>query len=142
MPVKVWLPLTLIVIGVSCLAVFNLKNMDYFFPVNELPDSGDSVYENVIKVKGRIVPGTIIADKDPITFTIAEEETELVVKYVGEEPLPDMFKDRAETVVTGTMQSNGVFHAEHVQAKCASKYEGAAPSAEDGYYETEATTGT
>ncbi len=132
MPLKVWLPLVLILTAISWLAFSNLNKANYFYKVDELPASGDPVYRGSLKIKGRIVVGSIKDEQRPVIFTIAENEKELVVHYVGEEPLPDLFKDRAETVVEGTMREDGVFEARHLQAKCASKYEAEAPDAE-GY---------
>ncbi len=41
--------------------------------------------------------------------------------------LPATFKDHAEAVVGGQMGTDGVFRANKLQAKCASKYEAAPP---------------
>lgn len=134
MKAKIWIPLLVILGSISWLAFSNLSKANYFYTVDELPQMGDQVYDHGLKVKGRIVPGSIGNRGSAVVFTIAENERELVVHYVGEEPLPDMFKDRAETVVEGTMGENGIFMAHHLQAKCASKYEAEAPVAE-GYGE-------
>jgi cytochrome c-type biogenesis protein CcmE len=45
------------------------------------------------------------------------------VNYVGSQPVPDTFKDRADAVVEGKVLADGTFEADHLQAKCASKYE-------------------
>ena len=132
MPAKVLIPLILIVTGITWLAFTNLSKANYFFVVNEVPELGDRIYQDDIKVKGRIVAASIKAGQNPVAFTIAEHEKSLVVHYVGEAPLPDMFKDHAETVVEGSMRADGVFEAEHLQAKCASKYEAMAPDASEG----------
>jgi len=39
--------------------------------------------------------------------------------------LPDTFVDKAQALVEGRPSNDGRFVAEHVQAKCASKYESA-----------------
>ncbi len=134
MKIKIWIPVLIILGGISWLAFSNLSKANYFYNVDELPPLGDRVYSHGLKVKGRIVPGSIEDKGKPVVFTIAENDKELVVHYIGEEPLPDMFKDRAEAVVEGSMGENGVFSANHVQAKCASKYEAETPIAE-GYGE-------
>ena len=51
MPMKVWLPLMLIVAGISCLAFFNIADANYFYNVHELPEKGDAVYRHSLKVK-------------------------------------------------------------------------------------------
>jgi cytochrome c-type biogenesis protein CcmE len=53
----------------------------------------------------------------------------LPVSYVGSDPLPDTFIDKSQALVEGSLERNGNFTAQQVQAKCASKYE-AAPGAE------------
>jgi cytochrome c-type biogenesis protein CcmE len=39
--------------------------------------------------------------------------------------LPDTFVDKSQALVEGSLENDGSFVAEHVQAKCASKYEAA-----------------
>ena len=142
MPVKIMVPLILIMAAISWLAISNLSKADYFFTFDELPAMGDKILDNQIRVKGRIVVGSIQDSKKPIKFTIAENGKELNVRYVGTEPVPDMFKERAEAVVTGKMLADGSFDANHLQAKCASKYEAEAPDMaydKDDYKAKEAT---
>lgn len=130
MRAKVWLPLLIILGSIGWLAGTNFEKANYFYSVEELPTLGDPIYQDSIKVKGRIVAGSIDKSTVPVKFTIQENEQELRVHYVSEEPLPDMFKDHAETVVEGQMRADGIFEASHLQAKCASKYEAAGPQAE------------
>jgi cytochrome c-type biogenesis protein CcmE len=44
------------------------------------------------------------------------------VAYKGAEPPPDTFKDNAQALVVGEYGKDGVFQANQIQAKCASKY--------------------
>ena len=48
--------------------------------------------------------------------------------YKGTEPPPDTFKDDAQALALGTYGRDGVFHANGLQAKCASKYAPAHPT--------------
>lgn len=130
MQVRIWIPMTVILGAIGWLAFTNFENANYFYSVDELPAMGDAVYSNSVKVKGRIVPGSISKEPLPVKFVIEERDAKLAVHYVSDEPLPDMFKDHAETVVEGHMRADGVFEAVHLQAKCASKYEAAGPQAE------------
>lgn len=130
MPAKIIVPMSLIIVAIAWLTMSNLSKANYFYNVHELPALGDPIYDYGLKVKGRIVVGTIQKESRPVRFTIHEEGQELRVLYTGVDPLPDMFKDRAETVVEGTMRDDGIFEASHLQAKCASKYEAAAPDAD------------
>jgi cytochrome c-type biogenesis protein CcmE len=57
------------------------------------------------------------------------EGKQLPVSYIGSDPLPDTFIDKSQALVEGSLERNGSFTAQQVQAKCASKYE-AAPTAD------------
>ncbi|MCB1051771.1 MAG: cytochrome c maturation protein CcmE [Acidobacteria bacterium] len=127
MHLKLWVPILLILGGISWMMVTNLNASDQSFKVNELPSDLTDLTQQ-IKIKGRIVAGSIDKTVPPVKFVIQEGGRELPVRYVGKEPLPDLFKDHAETQVTGTMAKDGVFDAVHLQAKCASKYEAMAPT--------------
>jgi len=131
MPKKVLLPILLMVVGVGWLLSSNLSRGNYFVPVDEMDQYGEKIYSMNLRVKGRIIAGSIRKDAKPIAFSIEEKTSTLDVVYVGSEPLPDLFKDHAEAVVEGHLRKDGVFEAKHLQAKCASKYEGEAPT--DGY---------
>ena len=47
----------------------------------------------------------------------------LDIPYTGSDPLPDTFRDNAQALADGRLGSDGVFRANKIQAKCASKYE-------------------
>jgi cytochrome c-type biogenesis protein CcmE len=64
-----------------------------------------------------------------VDFVLDGEGKQLPVSYVGSDPLPDTFIDKSQALVEGSLDRNGHFVAEQVQAKCASKYE-AAPTAD------------
>jgi cytochrome c-type biogenesis protein CcmE len=76
-------------------------------------------------VGGTVEPGTIKRLSGRVDFVLAGEGKLLPVSYVGSEPLPDTFVDKSQALVEGSLAMNGSFVAEHVQAKCASKYEAA-----------------
>lgn len=130
MPAKIWVPLLVILSGVSWLAYSNLSKANYFYNVSELEQLGNRVEGIGLRVKGRIVAGSIKDKQKPVVFDIEEEGAVLTVHYIGEEPLPDLFQDRADAVVEGTIRADGIFEAKHLQAKCASKYEAEAPGAQ------------
>jgi cytochrome c-type biogenesis protein CcmE len=56
----------------------------------------------------------------------------LRVAYKGSEPPPDTFKDDAQALAEGTYGRDGVFHANVLQAKCASKYAPGQPGSAPG----------
>ena len=55
-------------------------------------------------------------------FTLVENGETLHVVYKGSEPPPDTFKDNAQALAMGVYKHDGVFYANELQAKCASKY--------------------
>jgi cytochrome c-type biogenesis protein CcmE len=102
----------------------------YYLTVPELYAAKDLTPEKRLKVAGDIVPGSIDrSESKVIKFLISQEDEKtkevktLHVKYVGKDAPPDTFVDRAQAVVSGTLGPDGVFVANHLQAKCASKYE-------------------
>jgi cytochrome c-type biogenesis protein CcmE len=56
----------------------------------------------------------------------------LKVVYKGSEPPPDTFKNDSQALADGTFGKDGVFHANTLQAKCASKYAPAQPGGQPG----------
>ena len=76
-----------------------------------------------LQVSGDVIPGSIKREGKIVTFTIGEAPQTLQVKYVGKQPLPDTLIDRATAMATGKMGPDGVFVADTILAKCASKYE-------------------
>lgn len=99
------------------------ESKSYYLTVTELYASKDTAYERRLKVAGDVVPKSIVRDGKTIKFVISQEGNTLPVVYVGTDAPPDTFVDRAQAVVEGKYGRDGVFTANHMQAKCASKYE-------------------
>lgn len=95
----------------------------YYQTVSELYAMQDDVYGKRLKVAGDVVPGSIKREGKTVKFVISQDNKTLAVSYVGTDPLPDTFRDRAQAVVEGQYGRDGVFTANKMQAKCASKYE-------------------
>jgi len=77
-----------------------------------------------LRVAGIVKPGSIVREGPTVAFTLAQDTTHtLAVHYAGSQPVPDTFKDGAEAIVEGYRKPDGSFEADHIQAKCASKYE-------------------
>ena len=72
-----------------------------------------------------MAPGTIERHGGTTTFRLSQDSLSIPVTYVGTETLPDTFKDGAQAIVEGDYNPNGMFRADKVQAKCASKYQAA-----------------
>jgi len=94
----------------------------YYKTITELDQMGQKAQGSRIRVGGDIAKGSIQRHSDMVEFTMVQEAKALKVVYDGKEPLPDTFRDGAQALADGKMGSDGVFHAQKIQAKCASKY--------------------
>jgi cytochrome c-type biogenesis protein CcmE len=103
------------------------ESKTYYHTIAELKTLSGTARAHRLRVGGTVEPGTIKRLSGRVEFVLAGEGKLLPVAYVGSEPLPDTFVDKSQALVEGSLANDGSFIAEHVQAKCASKYE-AAPS--------------
>jgi cytochrome c-type biogenesis protein CcmE len=117
----------LITAVVAALVVLALGGIDqtktYYHTVKELNTMGEQAKAKKLRVSGNVAAHSIARDGRTVKFTLVEEGVTLPVEYAGMDPLPDTFKDGAQALVEGRLESDGQFTAEQVQAKCASKYE-------------------
>jgi cytochrome c-type biogenesis protein CcmE len=130
--------LIVIVVGTLIwLATAGIKdNQTYYKTVAELGQMGDQAYSKRLRVGGNISKGSIVRNGNTVEFVLVQEKLNLRVAYDGSDPLPDTFRDGAQALADGKMGHDGVFHANKVQAKCASKYEakpGGRPAAAPTY---------
>jgi len=97
----------------------------YFQTVPELYAMKDSAVGVRTQVSGDVVAGSIqrSGDGKVVDFVIGQEPQTLKVRYVGKDPLPDTLIDRATAIASGSLGRDGVFTANQITAKCASKYE-------------------
>jgi len=113
-----------IILTLSYLAYSGFQeSKSYYQTVSELYASKEAAYSRRLKVAGDVVPGSIVREGKTIKFVISQESQTLPVVYVGTAAPPDTFVDRAQAVVEGKYGHDGVFIANNMQAKCASKYE-------------------
>jgi cytochrome c-type biogenesis protein CcmE len=101
------------------------ESKTYYHTIAELQTLHGTARAHRLRVGGTVEPGTIKRLSGRVDFVLAGEGKLLPVSYVGSEPLPDTFVDKSQALVEGSLANNGSFVAEHVQAKCASKYEAA-----------------
>jgi cytochrome c-type biogenesis protein CcmE len=100
------------------------ENKSYYVSVKELHAVDNSLYTKHLRLYGVVQPGSIHQVGTNAEFVLVEvngSETQHV-SYKGSEPPPDTFKDEAEALAIGSYGRDGMFHANEVQAKCASKY--------------------
>lgn len=104
------------------------ESKTYYHTIAELSTLQGVDRSHRLRVGGTVEPGSIRRMSGRVDFVLQGEGKSLPVSYVGGDPLPDTFVDKSQALVEGSLARNGSFVAEHVQAKCASKYE-AAPTA-------------
>src|SRR5881227_2004179 len=101
------------------------QSKTYYHTIAELPTLTGSAKSQRMRVGGTVAPGSIHHVTGRIDFVLEGEGKTLPVSYIGSDPLPDTFVDKSQALVEGHLGADGQFAAEHVQAKCASKYEAA-----------------
>lgn len=101
------------------------QSKTYYVTVNELM-SGKAARQRV-RVGGVIATDSIVRRDGVVQFRLAQGADSLPVTYVGDDTLPDTFKSGAQAIIEGSYNANGVFEAQKVQAKCASKYQAVPP---------------
>jgi len=120
-----------LIIGVLLVVVFwigwvstnpaDKKAMAQFISVESLVNNN---FSQRLKLGGIVKDGSIsISETNQLecSFVLKEGDAELFVNY--SKTRPDLFKDGAEVIVTGEYV-DGMFYADELQTKCASRYEG------------------
>lgn len=124
----------------------------FFLTVNEIQNADRDYSGENLRVSGAVIGESIRYDTEAhlLYFTIADIPTDddeiaaqgglkavlhqaatdpdaarLAVVYNGAPP--DMLKDEAQAILTGSLQADGSFQAEEILLKCPSKYEEALP---------------
>ncbi len=95
----------------------------YYKTIPELDQMGSAAHGQRLRVGGDVQPGSIIKKGPQVAFVLHQGARTLNVVYAGTDPLPDTFKDNAQALADGRLGPDGVFEANKIQAKCASKYE-------------------
>jgi cytochrome c-type biogenesis protein CcmE len=127
-----------IVVGtVVWLAAAGMKeNKTYYKTISELGQMGNQAFGQRLRVGGDIETGSIHRVGQEVQFVLVQDKLRLKVAYTGRDPLPDTFKDGAQALADGKLDTDGIFRTKQIQAKCASKYE-----AKPGQFTPTATSG-
>ena len=102
-------------------------NKSYYKTITELSSMGERAKDTHLRVGGDIVAGSIVRSAATVKFTLKQGARTLPVVYTGTDPLPDTFRDGSQALADGRLGADGVFTADKVQAKCASKYQAKPP---------------
>jgi cytochrome c-type biogenesis protein CcmE len=116
----------IIVISMACLAWLGYgESKTYYHTLADLDTLKGSARTERMRIGGTVQTGSIRRMTGRVDFVLEGEGKSLPVSYVGSDPLPDTFVDNSQALVEGRPAADGRFVAEHIQAKCASKYEAA-----------------
>ncbi len=120
--------MVLIVGSLVWLAVGGISDTKtYYKTIPELQQMGVAAHGHRLRVGGDVQPGSIVKNGVQVSFILHQGVQTLNVVYSGTDPLPDTFKDNAQALADGRLGPDGVFEANKIQAKCASKYEAKPP---------------
>ncbi len=123
--------ISIIVVSLAYLAYTGVEqSKSYYVTIKELRTMGDARHSKRLRVAGDVQPGSIKRRGTQVEFVLVEQGQTLPVIYKGTEAPPDTFKDDSQALVEGRFDRDGVFRANHLQAKCASKYEALPPGAQ------------
>lgn len=94
----------------------------YYLTVSELKERADSIFDDTVRVSGRVATGSINWDSKDLVleFTLADGGDSLPVIYNG--VTPDAFKAGSDVVIEGRLGSEGIFKANTILTKCPSRY--------------------
>ena len=116
---------SLIIIGATIYLVVTgiSRTSIYYMHVSELLERGDSIYNQGVRVEGKVLSGSIIKGPSPliVDFKITDGEKDIPVHYKG--VIPDMFDDDRDVVIEGVFKPSGEFEARTIMTSCPSKYE-------------------
>ena len=118
--------ISVIVVALAGLAWLGYgESKTYYHTIAEYQALNGSARNHRMRLAGTVAPGSIRHSSGRTNFVLEEQGKTLAVSYIGSDPLPDTFVDKSQALVEGRPAADGSFVAEHVQAKCASKYEAA-----------------
>lgn len=127
-------------------------NAQYFLTVDELRTKASQMTDKEVRISGAVIGESIKFDPGTLDLTfevvnipgdnatidklggLAEvlhqavldtKLKRLKVTYNG--PRPDLLKNEAQAIMTGTLDSSGVFHANELLLKCPTRYDEAVP---------------
>jgi len=128
------------------------SNTQYFMTVQELQEQQSELQGQKLRMSGAVIGESIQYNPETLdlSFTVAQipgdhrlieqmggmakvlaeavadpDAARMTIHYTGVKP--DLLKDEAQAIVTGTLDENGVFQASELLMKCPSRYESALP---------------
>lgn len=125
--VKFGIASTVIVMAIGYLVMSGISETSvYYMTVAELIENKNAIYDEGVRVQGKVVNGTINKDSGSlrVMFEIADEEKPPVTIRVNYEGvIPDLFEPGRDVVVEGRYTKEDIFYAATLLTSCPSKYE-------------------
>lgn len=122
--VKIIVGISMIVVAIAYLGFMAFQSATvYFYTVSELQQLGPSEDGRIVRVNGKLVPGSFSRVEDSILahFTLSDGANSMPAIHKG--LLPDLFfNEHSEIILEGNYKSDGVFESQNVIVKCPSKY--------------------
>lgn len=137
---------------VYLIASSTLINAEFFLTIAELNAEGDAAVGKSLRVSGAVIGDTIAYDPQTLTLTfevahvpgdndeieaqggLAEvlhaavmDPTRPRLKVVYKGVKPDLLRNEAQAIMTGHIETDGVFYADELLLKCPTRYEEAVP---------------
>ncbi|MBI4289563.1 MAG: cytochrome c maturation protein CcmE [Chloroflexi bacterium] len=122
---KFWIAGVVLAIAMGALVYNSVAGSSvYYYTVNELKAQPVSPDGQDVRVNGIVTTGPIEwnAQARTTSFTMQDKDGAETLFVVYQGTVPDAFKADVEVVVRGKLDSKGVFRANELLAKCASKY--------------------
>ena len=130
---------------------------EYFMTIDEVEQQRSEIVGKSLRISGAVIGDTINYDPETLNLsfdvahvtgdndeieangglaqalhdaTVDPSRTRLQVIYSG--PIPDLLKNEAQAIMTGHLESDGIFYADELLLKCPTKYEEAVPEQAEG----------
>ena len=130
---------------------------EYFLTIDEVNEQRAEIVGKSLRISGAVLGDTITYNPDGLELsfevahvtgdndeieangglaqvlhdaTVDPSRTRLKVVYNG--PVPDLLQNEAQAIMTGHLESDGVFYADELLLKCSTKYEEAVPEQAEG----------
>ena len=115
----------IVLIGGSLATIAYLSSRETSFlllDASELSANPSKYTNENLRVRGIVKAGTLVRKGKKADFLLELNDKTIPVHFNGSKLLPDTFEEGARARVDGSLK-NGVLVSNHIETKCASKYE-------------------
>ena len=94
------------------------------YTVGELLDKGEEIYGRTVRVDGKVAEGSVVRNDEPLrlNFILVDENEVHSMPVVYAKSEPNNFREGRGVTLEGKLLSEGIFEADDIFTKCASKY--------------------